>query len=167
MLSDVQSAIEGRPADTVFVLLLDFDGTLAEFNPDPGAPELTPERYELLIRISRQPGVSLGIVSGRRLDDLRSRTRLPDYVYHAGLHGIEGKLEAPPPFVGDAYQAEDLPRIPGSLREATACLERSEAARSAFGDVVVEHYLNAARREQAIYDRAITCWELDRYFERI
>jgi glutamine synthetase len=85
----------------------------------------------------------------------------------AGLHGIEQKLDAPPPFVGDAYQAADLPRIPGSLREATACLERSEAARAAFGDVVVEHYLNAARREQAIYDRAITCWELDRYFERI
>ena len=85
----------------------------------------------------------------------------------AGLHGIEQQLEPPEPFVGDAYQAHDLPRIPGSLREATACLERSEAARAAFGDVVVEHYLNAARREQAIYDRAITCWELDRYFERI
>ena len=70
-------------------------------------------------------------------------------------------------FVGDAYRATDVPRIPGSLREATACLEQSEAARAAFGDVVVEHYLNAARREQAIYDRAITCWELDRYFERI
>jgi glutamine synthetase len=85
----------------------------------------------------------------------------------AGLYGIERKLEPPPPFVGDAYQAHDLPRIPGSLREATACLEQSEVARAAFGDVVVEHYLNAARREQAIYDRAITCWELDRYFERI
>jgi glutamine synthetase len=85
----------------------------------------------------------------------------------AGLHGIEQKLEPPEPFVGDAYQSHDLPRIPGSLREATACLEQSEAARAAFGDVVVEHYLNAARREQAIYDRAITCWELDRYFERI
>jgi glutamine synthetase len=85
----------------------------------------------------------------------------------AGLHGIEQGLEPPAPFVGDAYQASELPRIPGSLREATACLENSEAARAAFGDVVVEHYLNAARREQAIYDRAITCWELDRYFERI
>jgi glutamine synthetase len=85
----------------------------------------------------------------------------------AGLHGIEQKLEPPAPFVGDAYQASELPRIPGSLREATACLEQSEIARAAFGDVVVEHYLNAARREQTIYDRAITCWELDRYFERI
>jgi glutamine synthetase len=85
----------------------------------------------------------------------------------AGLHGIAQQLEPPRPFVGDAYQSADLPRIPGSLREATACLDSSAAARAAFGDVVIEHYLNAARREQAIYDRAITCWELDRYFERI
>ena len=89
MLAEVQRVVEGRPPDTAFVLLLDFDGTLAEFNPDPDAPELTPERHELLMQISRRPGVSLGIVSGRRLEDLRSRTRLPDHVYHAGLHGIE------------------------------------------------------------------------------
>ena len=89
MLSEVQAEVAGRPAGTAFVLLLDFDGTLAEFNPDPDAPELTPERFELLNTISRIPGVSLGIVSGRRLDDLRARTRLPDHVYHAGLHGLE------------------------------------------------------------------------------
>jgi len=33
--------------------------------------------------------------------------------------------------------------------------------------VVEQHYLNVARRDRAIYDRAITCWELDRYFERL
>lgn len=89
MLSEVMAEVERRPAETAFVLLLDFDGTLAEFNDDPHAPELTPERFELLSRISRRPAVSLGIVSGRRLDDLRYRTRLPDHVYHAGLHGLE------------------------------------------------------------------------------
>lgn len=89
MLSEVQAAVESRPAETAFVLLLDFDGTLAEFNPDPAAPELTPERYELLMAIARRPATALGIVSGRRLDDLKRRTRLPDHVYHAGLHGLE------------------------------------------------------------------------------
>jgi trehalose 6-phosphate phosphatase len=93
MLLEVQAEVEHRPAGTAFVLLLDFDGTLAEFNPDPGAPELTPERHELLMRISRQPALSLGIVSGRRLDDLRRRTRLPDDVYHAGLHGLEMEVD--------------------------------------------------------------------------
>jgi trehalose 6-phosphate phosphatase len=89
MLAEVQAAVASRPAGTAFVLLLDFDGTVAEFSPDPAAPELTPERYGLLMTIARRPAMSLGIVSGRRLDDLRRRTRLPDHVYHAGLHGLE------------------------------------------------------------------------------
>lgn len=89
MLAEVQAAVESRPAGTAFVLLLDFDGTVAEFNPDPAAPELTPERHALLMSIARRPTMSLGIVSGRRLDDLRRRTKLPDHVYHAGLHGLE------------------------------------------------------------------------------
>lgn len=93
MLSEVQAEVANRPADTAFVLLLDFDGTLAEFNPDPAAPELTPERFDLLSSISRCPGVSVGIVSGRRLDDLRARTRLPNHVYHAGLHGVELEVD--------------------------------------------------------------------------
>jgi len=93
MLQEVQAEVERRPVETAFVLLLDFDGTLAEFHPDPDAPELSPERWDLLDRIGRQPGVSLGIVSGRRLDDLRARTRLPDRVYHAGLHGLEIEVD--------------------------------------------------------------------------
>src|SRR5215207_8703775 len=88
MLSEVQAEVGVRPADSAFVLLLDFDGTVAEFSPDPTAPELTQARWDLLYQIARKPGVSLGIVSGRRLDDLRRRTRLPDYVFYAGLHGL-------------------------------------------------------------------------------
>ena len=94
MLAEVQAEVTGRPADTALVLLLDFDGTLAEFNPDPAAPELTPERWELLEpHQPRAAASSLGIVSGRRLDDLRARTRLPDHVYHAGLHGLEIEID--------------------------------------------------------------------------
>ena len=47
VLDEVQTAVAGRPADSAFILLLDFDGTLAEFNPDPAAPQLTPERRDL------------------------------------------------------------------------------------------------------------------------
>jgi glutamine synthetase len=42
-----------------------------------------------------------------------------------------------------------------------------EEGREPFGDPVVDHYLSAARLEQAGFDRAVTGWELDRYFERI
>ena len=39
-------------------------------------------------------------------------------------------------------------------------------ARAAFGDGVVDHYLNYARTEQALFDKAVTDWERIRLFER-
>jgi trehalose-phosphatase len=93
VLDEVQAAVASRPANSALIVLLDFDGTLAEFNPDPTAPQLTPERWDCLERISGRPDVAVGIVSGRRLDDLRRRTRLPDRVYHAGLHGLEVEID--------------------------------------------------------------------------
>ncbi len=92
MLSDVQAAIAQRPSHAILTLLFDFDGTLAEFDPDPSAPVLSPERRDLLASIAGRPGVSVGIVSGRRLDDLRHRTRLSNGVYLVGLHGLEGEV---------------------------------------------------------------------------
>src|SRR5512145_763851 len=118
MLSEVQGQVERRPPESAFVLLLDFDGTLAEFNPDPDAPVLTPERYELLSHISRVPGMSLGIVSGRRLDDLRARTRLPDHVYHAGLHGLEIEVD------GHRKTHPDLPSAIERMDGLADCLSR-------------------------------------------
>ncbi len=115
----MRAAVASRPADSAFILLLDFDGTLAEFNPDPAAPQLTPERWDCLARISRQPNVIVGIVSGRRLDDLRTRTRLPDHVYHAGLHGLEieidGRRTGHPDLFAAAQRLEGLAETLGRL----------------------------------------------------
>jgi glutamine synthetase len=85
----------------------------------------------------------------------------------AGLYGIEKRLEPPPLYQGNAYEEASLPLVPGSLREAVAALERSTAAREAFGDVVYEHYLHTARCELEAFDRVVTHWELERNFERI
>jgi glutamine synthetase len=85
----------------------------------------------------------------------------------AGLHGITNGLKAPKLYEGNAYEDATLPQVPKTLREAIAELERSKAARSAFGGRVIEHYLHAARLEQDAFDRAVTDWELQRNFERI
>jgi glutamine synthetase len=85
----------------------------------------------------------------------------------AGLHGIEAKLETPRAYVGNAYEDAVLPQVPKTLREAIEELARSQVARAAFGDDVVEHYLHAARLEQHAFDQAVTDWELIRNFERI
>ncbi|MCA9552920.1 MAG: glutamine synthetase [Myxococcales bacterium] len=84
----------------------------------------------------------------------------------SGLWGIERDLELPPMIQGNAYTAaQDGPRLPHSLAEAVANLERSEAARDLFGHAFVDHYLVSRRHEVKEHNKAVTDWELKRYFE--
>jgi glutamine synthetase len=83
----------------------------------------------------------------------------------AGLHGIENELDLPPPLEGNAYES-DAERFPGSLYDAIDELERGPLARAAFGDDVVDHYLNYARSEQRLFDSVVTGYERERMFER-
>ncbi|HEX3452320.1 MAG TPA: glutamine synthetase family protein [Solirubrobacteraceae bacterium] len=85
----------------------------------------------------------------------------------AGLHGVEHELELGPVFEGNAYDAPELPRVPGTLREARELFAASEIARGAFGEDVVAHYVNAADVELAAFDGAVTDWERFRGFERL
>jgi glutamine synthetase len=85
----------------------------------------------------------------------------------AGLNGIANQIEPPEMFVGNAYEARDVPRVPSSLHEAIDGFRDSKIARDAFGDFVFEHLLNTAVQEQVIFDNnCVTDWELYRYFER-
>jgi glutamine synthetase len=85
----------------------------------------------------------------------------------SGLEGIAKKLEPPKAFVGDIYAAKDLPRVPHSLKDAVDAFAKSDFAKRAFGEEVVEHYSHFYRTEAAAYDKAVTDWERARYFERI
>jgi glutamine synthetase len=106
---------------------------------------------------------------------LRAETRIPGgdvnpylafaAVLAAGLYGIEHELELPPALEGNAYES-DADRFPHSLREAIDALESGTMAREAFGDDVIDHYLNYARTEQRLFDEVVTCYERERMFER-
>jgi glutamine synthetase len=84
----------------------------------------------------------------------------------AGMHGMENELPLEEEFVGNAYEA-DKPHVPTNLREAQQLFAESEAARSAFGVEVVEHYLNMAHVEIEAFEAAVTDWERYRNFERL
>jgi glutamine synthetase len=112
-------------------------------------------------------------------DSMRVECRVPggdvnQYVAVAaliagGLHGIERELALPEPCTGSAYQrAEDdgTERLPGTLAEAATLFGASAVARQAFGDDVVDHYVNNARIEVAASNAAVTDWERVRGFER-
>src|SRR5277367_3754600 len=85
----------------------------------------------------------------------------------AGLHGVEQGLELGPVFEGNAYSAEELPRVPNSLRDARELFASSELARAALSDDVVDHYVNAADVELEAFGASVTDWERYRGFERL
>lgn len=83
-----------------------------------------------------------------------------------GLHGIDQGLELAEPCSGNAYTS-GAQRLPTTLAEAAELFARSAVARTAFGDEVVEHYLNNARVELATFNSCVTDWERIRGFERL
>jgi len=84
----------------------------------------------------------------------------------AGLHGIDNELELEPAFEGNAYES-DKPRVPHNIYDARDLFGGSAIAREAFGQDVVDHYLNHARIEIDAYEAAVTDWEKFRGFERL
>jgi glutamine synthetase len=84
-----------------------------------------------------------------------------------GLHGVDNELALEAPFEGNAYVADELAHVPRSLAEAAALFETSAVARAAFGDDVVDHYVNMARVEVDAFAAAVTDWERYRGFERL
>jgi glutamine synthetase len=83
----------------------------------------------------------------------------------AGLDGIERKLEPAPPTV-NAYSG-DAPALPRTLGEATRLFRQSRVAREWLGEEFVEHYASTREWEVRQYEKAVTDWELARYFESV
>ncbi len=83
-----------------------------------------------------------------------------------GLYGINNELDHEPPFTGNAYES-DKPRVPTTLAAARELFAASTVAREAFGDDVVDHYVNAADVELAAFNATVTDWERFRGFERL
>ena len=84
----------------------------------------------------------------------------------SGMDGIRNKIEPPPAFDGNAYNA-DSGQLPTDLKAATELFANSEFVQQVLGEDVTEHYAHFFRTEQKAYDQAVTDWELKRYFERI
>ncbi|MGP4053735.1 glutamine synthetase family protein [Mycobacterium sp. 4D054] len=83
-----------------------------------------------------------------------------------GLYGIDNELELGDPLEGNAYTS-GADRLPTTLAEAADLLDKSKVAREAFGDDVVDHYLNNAAIELKAFNAAVTDWERKRGFERL
>jgi glutamine synthetase len=93
----------------------------------------------------------------------------------AGLHGIRGQIEPPPPVDYDvgtiATEEEAAARgiefLPRSLPEALKALEADQVVAEALGSMVQSEFLKVKRSELAAYDLHVHPWERRTYLETI
>jgi glutamine synthetase len=113
-----------------------------------------------------------GSAKSTRLENRQTAADINPYIamattLAAGLWGLEQRVEPPAPVEGDASARSDLAPLPRTLREATAWLDASRHARNLLGAGFIDHYVLTRDWECRQYDRAVTEWELERYFETV
>jgi glutamine synthetase len=87
-------------------------------------------------------------------------------ILHAGLDGIEQKLELPPPIEKNLYEVGSdlkLESLPLDFGEALRHARQSEFLRRALGDTACERYLEIKSQEYEDYRVFVTEWERSRY----
>ena len=87
----------------------------------------------------------------------------------SGLWGIENRIEPTAPVVGNAYDqpADPALTLPPTLWNAAQALRASAAAAELFGAGFVDHYASTREWEERQARKAVTDWQLARYFEII
>ena len=90
-------------------------------------------------------------------------------VIGSGLWGIEHKIEPDAPVRGNAYETEPVAGrgLPQTLWDAAQRLKASAPARALFGDAFVDHFVATRESEEREARKAVTDWQLARYFELI
>ncbi len=87
----------------------------------------------------------------------------------SGLWGIENRIEPDAAIVGNAYEQAGNPdlALPQTLWDSAQALRASAAAAELFGAAFVDHYASTREWEERQARRAVTDWQLARYFEII
>lgn len=85
----------------------------------------------------------------------------------AGLWGIDNACALPPESKGDASSASEADALPRTLREANHRLSHCAEAPKVLTPEFVDHYVRTRDWEVRQHERAVSDWELERYFEAI
>jgi glutamine synthetase len=86
----------------------------------------------------------------------------------SGLYGIKNKLKLrQPATVGNGYRDFSNGSLPRTLEEAAARMKESKIAGAILGEKFVEHFVQTREWEWKQHLKAVTDWEMKRYFEII
>ena len=141
MLIQPQLQARLRQAGQIW-LLLDYDGTLAEFAPTPDDIFPDDELIELIRASARLPRTRVGVISGRRLAHIEKLLPIDD-IWSAGSYGLEMRLPG----------GENLHRIP--YAHVRPELERLKPVWAALVDPGQGFYLEDKGWSLAIHARFV------------
>jgi glutamine synthetase len=86
----------------------------------------------------------------------------------AGLYGIKNNLQLKQPqSIGNGYIDESNGRLSKNLIDATNIMKDSRIANEILGETFVRHFTQTREWEWRQYSKAVTDWEMKRYFEII
>jgi glutamine synthetase len=122
----------------------------------------------------RVPGSSRRRIEFRSGDHTANPYLLLTALIAAGLDGLDRELDPGAPAAGDIghLSADELQRqgvrlLPRSAGEALDAVEADEVVMEALGPVCGPELLRVKRFELARYERHVSDWERDVYFERV
>jgi len=140
---DHLDAIGHRVAGALRVLLgLDFDSTLAAIANQPESVTLSVEMRDVLHRLANGSQISVAVISGRTLEDVRQRIAI-ESIHYAGDHGME--IDGPAVKWNDPVAVacvDRLSEIIERLENTLATIDGARVERKRFTAIV--HYRHVA-----------------------
>jgi trehalose 6-phosphate phosphatase len=115
------------------LFLADYDGTLTPIVSRPEEALLSPQTKEKLHALAQKPTYSVGVISGRSMEDLKQMITL-EGIYYAGNHGLE--IEGP----GLRYISEPARATQSLMKELAG--EMSAALENVSGVIVEDKGLS-------------------------
>lgn len=136
------------------LLFLDYDGTLVPICKEPSLAHLSPEGKTLLRTLSTVPWLSIGIISGRPLKEVKKLVGVKG-IFYAGNHGFEIFCR------GKHWVHPELKGFKSKLREVAQDLKKS--TRGIEGVMVEDkkltvsvHYRNLVEKSPEVILRKIS-----------
>jgi alpha,alpha-trehalase len=153
-LEDMEK-IQSRIGDGDVAVFLDYDGVLTPIVPHPDLAILSDDMRSVLQDLASV--VTVAVVSGRDVDDVRSKVDVPG-IYYAGSHGFDIVAPDGKPVEDDRLDTfnsylDSLDRATHELEQRLDGVDGAQIERKKFAIAV--HYRRVAESEYPIVEEAV------------
>jgi len=148
------SKIKELLSNKFILLLLDYDGTLTPIVETPSKAIIHKDTKGLLQKLSRSPYCKIGIISGRKLEDIKNIVGI-DGITYAGNHGLE--IQGPK----IKFESQVSPRLKSIIRNiATDMQNRLLGIKGALvedkGLTLSIHYRLVSKNDMPAFEKIVS-----------